>query len=140
MSESQQTIDWAETRKLTTRTLILCERILAMISIHAPNPCGSISKLKIPVIRSIVAAKFGFCGDDLITQNRRPKVSWARMLAMFFCREMTDASLNELGRDFQRDHAAIFHAIQTVKARCSTESECAKDVEDLKKQLIQNLQ
>jgi len=44
----------------------------------------------------------------------------ARQLAIYLCREMTDLSLPQIGREFGgRDHATILNAVRRVEKRCA---------------------
>lgn len=45
------------------------------------------------------------------------QISAVRYMAMALCRELTGASLPEIGRFFGRDHSTVLHGLQTIDAR-----------------------
>src|SRR5207245_1798610 len=43
---------------------------------------------------------FGLTVDDLVSPSRAARVAWPRQLAMYLARELTDATLPAIGRQF----------------------------------------
>ncbi len=67
-------------------------------------------------IVATVAAELGISGQQLRGRGRGPAVVWARHLAMYLARELTDASLPEIGRAFGgRNHTTVLHAVRRVE-------------------------
>ncbi|MDQ3719678.1 MAG: chromosomal replication initiator protein DnaA [Actinomycetota bacterium] len=63
-----------------------------------------------------VAAQVGTSPQELLSRTRRPTVVWARHLAMYLARELTDASLPDIGRAFgARSHTTVLHAVRRVE-------------------------
>ena len=63
-----------------------------------------------------VAAEVGVSRHELLARDRRPVVVWARHLAMYLARELTGASLPNIGRAFGgRNHTTVLHAIRRVQ-------------------------
>jgi len=140
MSATQQ-FNFEETRRLAFNTVAVGEKIIALLSAMQPVPQTTDSILRVSLIRRIVAAKFGFTGEEIIRQNREGAVAWARALAMFFCREFTNLSDSQIEREFKRAHGVLANAIMRVEARCSCDNEdgrrCAADIKELRVQLKQ---
>ena len=70
-------------------------------------------------IETIVAAKFHVKMSDMKSKRRSKTLVYPRQIAMYLCRELTDASFPEIGRHFGgKDHTTIIHACkQIVKAK-----------------------
>lgn len=67
-------------------------------------------------IVAAVAAEVGTSRQELLSRNRRPAVVRARHLAMYLARELTDASLPDIGRAFGgRNHTTVLHAVRRVE-------------------------
>ena len=67
-------------------------------------------------IIAAVAAEVGVSRHELVARDRRPIVVWARHLAMYLARELTGASLPDIGRAFGgRNHTTVLHAIRRVQ-------------------------
>lgn len=131
---TQPEIDWKTTRELATKIISLGEQIFSMVTIARPQT-PTPSRLQVSVIMRTVAAHYGFTFEELLLQDRRKKIAECRQVAMFLSREMTNASLTEIGDEFLRDHGAVFHAVQNIKGRCELEPEFSAAVLTLADQL-----
>lgn len=67
--------------------------------------------LTTPRIQQTVAEYFGLTAHDLQAKSRQRTIAFPRQIAMFLCRECTNASLPEIGRDFGgRDATTVLYA------------------------------
>lgn len=68
----------------------------------------------VPTIRKIqevVSERFNVTLDELVSPRRSQAVAYPRQIAMYLCRELTDASLPMIGKEFGgRDHTTVIHA------------------------------
>lgn len=68
-----------------------------------------------PRIQQTVAAYFGVKTGDLRSKSRVRTITLPRQIAMFLCRELTTASLPEIGRFFGgKDHTTVLHACTKI--------------------------
>ncbi len=73
-------------------------------------------------IRDIVAESFEVEPELLIGKSRKRPIVDARQVAMFFCKQMTQLSLEAIGGRFGgRDHSTVIHACRAVQARLDTD-------------------
>ncbi len=69
----------------------------------------------VQAIQEAVAASFDLSPSSLVGPSRAAAPLRARQLAIYLCREMTDLSLAQIGREFGgRDHATVLNAIRRV--------------------------
>jgi chromosomal replication initiator protein len=62
-------------------------------------------------IQEAVSQRFGVTLDELVSPRRSQAVAYPRQVAMYLSRELTDASLPMIGREFGgRDHTTVIHA------------------------------
>src|SRR5437868_467017 len=55
---------------------------------------------------------------DMTSKRRPASIAFPRQVAMYLARELTKASLNEIGDAFGgRDHGTVLHACKLVKKR-----------------------
>lgn len=67
-------------------------------------------------IIQVVADHFNVTPQDIASQKRNKDIVYPRQIAMYLCRTMTDASLQELGKNLGgRDHTTIIHGIDKIK-------------------------
>lgn len=87
-------------------------------------------------IRQIVAEHFHLTEAELIGQRRTKDVSWARQIAMYLSRELTDASLPTIGAEFGgRDHTTVLHAWDKVHKLLATDSALSALLQQLTHQI-----
>ena len=66
-------------------------------------------------IQEATAEEFGIAPEALLARDRTPKVAFARQVAMYLARELTDQALPALGREFGgRNHTTVLHAWKRV--------------------------
>lgn len=86
----------------------------------------------IPAIQRVVAEHFSLAVTDLTGPSRVGQVSWARQLAIYLVRELTDAPLQRIGEAFGgRNHATVLHACRRVSDRISVNTDDAADLTEL---------
>jgi chromosomal replication initiator protein len=65
----------------------------------------------IPRIQEAVSERFGVTLEELVSPRRSQAVAYPRQVAMYLSRELTDASLPMIGKEFGgRDHTTVIHA------------------------------
>jgi chromosomal replication initiator protein len=78
-----------------------------------------------------VAQFFGVRRSDLASRSRRRTTLRPRQLAMYLCRQFTDASLSEIGRALGRDHPAVANALRAVERALLERAPLRYQVEEL---------
>ena len=68
-------------------------------------------------IQERTAAAFGLTVADLCSPSRSARVAWARQVAMYLSRELTDATLPAIGKAFDRNHTTVMHACKRTATR-----------------------
>ncbi len=91
------------------------ESVRRLLGGGAPGPAR---ELGFDEVISAAAGEVGVSSRELRARDRRPPVVWARQLAMYLARELTGASLPDIGRAFGgRNHTTVLHAVRRVRAR-----------------------
>ncbi|MBO5298572.1 MAG: chromosomal replication initiator protein DnaA, partial [Clostridia bacterium] len=68
-----------------------------------------------------VSHEFGVSEEDILSKKRIENVTFARQIAMYIMREITDLSLPEIGQNFNgRDHSTVHHSIRKIEAKIKT--------------------
>jgi chromosomal replication initiator protein len=88
--------------------------------------------LTITAIQQLVADHFSLAVTDLTGASRLGRVAWARQLAIYLVRELTDTPLQRIGDAFGgRNHATVLHACKRVSDRITVNNDDAADLQDL---------
>lgn len=89
---------------------------LAEIVLRDLIPEGGDPEITAGLIIAQTAAYFGISIDELTGQSRSRHLVQARQIAMYLCRELTQLSLPQIGREFGgRDHSTVIHADKKIK-------------------------
>lgn len=95
------------------------------------------SRLSIPAIQKIVCDYYGISLTELLGRSRQKRRVRARQLSLYFARLYTEKTVAELGQLFQRSHATVVHALQTLERERKTNQRLAKEVQLLEEKLAQ---
>jgi chromosomal replication initiator protein len=78
-------------------------------------PQGESVQISIERIQELVCERFSVTHDELIGDRRSQNIVYPRQVAMYLSRELTDASLPKIGREFGgRDHTTVIHATSKI--------------------------
>jgi chromosomal replication initiator protein len=78
-------------------------------------PQGEAPEVSIERIQTAVTDRFGLSIDELCGERRSQNIVYPRQVAMYLSRELTDASLPKIGREFGgRDHTTVIHATSKI--------------------------
>ncbi|MCP9448570.1 MAG: chromosomal replication initiator protein DnaA [Nitrospira sp.] len=88
-------------------------------------------------IQEAVCAQFRIKITELKSRRRSKTLVHPRQIAMYLCRELTDASYPEIGRHFGgKDHTTIMHACRQVAKAKETDEALRNAIEALKEQIL----
>jgi chromosomal replication initiator protein len=88
--------------------------------------------LTIEAIQETVAAYYELTVTELVSPSRSASVAWPRQLALHLSRQLTDGSLQSIGRAFGgRNHATVLHACKRVSQRLADDQQAGKELADL---------
>jgi chromosomal replication initiator protein len=88
--------------------------------------------VSVATIKQVVSEAFGIPLLELESAKRSQAVVAPRQLAMYLCRELTDATLPAIGREFGgRDHTTVLYAVQKISNRLHHDRREYDQVDDL---------
>jgi len=104
-----------------TRLIAWCQLNHVEITLAAAQQClkqfidMQVRKVTIEAIQRAVAESFGMRVTDLKQKNNARPVVVPRQIAMFLAKQMTEASLPEIGRQFgNKHHTTVMHSIAKI--------------------------
>ena len=88
-------------------------------------------------IQETVGARFHVKIADLKSRRRSKTLVHPRQIAMYLCRELTDASYPEIGRHFGgKDHTTIIHACRQITKAKDGDTTLSATLESLKEEIL----
>ena len=133
------TIDWAEAKRLAAQSETMCKLILAAVNGAAADANKRFPKKSAVKIPAVVAAWFGFKVKEIKQGSRQADLAWARQVAIYFCRELTQVTNKDCGAIFGVDHSYTSKAVCVVANRIETEPRTAQDIAELRTHLLLKL-
>lgn len=104
-----RTVAFASLNRLSI-TVSLAEKVLR--DLYPPERPAKITPT---LVQQVVAEHYGLRLEEFAAKKRTQAVAFARQVAMYLCRELTDLSLPRIGEEFGgRDHTTVLHACEKI--------------------------
>ena len=129
-------------KKLGARVFLSGEKIdmdLARGCINELLGGAEPTSVTVEKIFSSVYQKYGVKKEDLISTKRSKEVAFVRHLAVFLIREVTEMSLPNIAKIFNRDHTTIMNSIENIERRVITDSMLDFEIKEIIKEVSPNL-
>jgi chromosomal replication initiator protein len=125
-----------------TRLIAWCGLNKMEISLASTQQClkqfidMQVRKITIEAIQRAVAEQFGMRVSDLKQKNNSRNVVVPRQIAMYLAKQMTEASLPEIGRQFgNKHHTTVMHSIAKIDELRLTDKDLQRTLNKLQEQL-----
>jgi chromosomal replication initiator protein len=92
------------------------------------------ANMSIELIQKVVAEYFSLLANDLRSKKRAQNVAYARQIAMYIVREITEYSTTEIGQAFGgRDHTTVMYSCDKIEERMKADPTMEPTIESLKR-------
>jgi chromosomal replication initiator protein len=125
-----------------TRLIAWCNLNKMEITLASTQQClkqfidMQVRKITIEAIQRAVAEQFGMRVSDLKQKNNARNVVVPRQIAMYLAKQMTEASLPEIGRQFgNKHHTTVMHSIGKIDELRRTDKDLHRTLNKLQEQL-----
>jgi chromosomal replication initiator protein len=125
-----------------TRLIAWCGLNKMEISLASTQQClkqfidMQVRKITIEAIQRAVAEQFGMRVSDLKQKNNSRNVVVPRQIAMYLAKQMTEASLPEIGRQFgNKHHTTVMHSIAKIDEQRRADKDLHRTLNKLQEQL-----
>ena len=125
-----------------TRLVAWCQHNQMEITLPNTQQClkqfidMQVRKVTIEAIQRAVAEQFGMKVSDLKQKNNSRNVVVPRQIAMYLAKQMTEASLPEIGRQFgNKHHTTVMHSIGKIDEQRRTDKDLHRTLNKLQDQL-----
>lgn len=86
-------------------------------------------------IQSVVADFFNIKLSDIMSDGRQQSIAMPRQIAMFLCRKLTHSSYPHIGEAFDKTHATVLHACNTIQGRLTIDQKLRANI----RTIVENL-
>lgn len=94
-------------------------------------PLGKPLEISADDVIDVVTEHFELSRDQLLGKDRSRIVSGPRQIAMYLCCRITDQTLPQIAREFDRDHSTVVHARDKVRKMSRTDETTASTLDSL---------
>ncbi|HEY1595022.1 MAG TPA: chromosomal replication initiator protein DnaA [Thermoleophilaceae bacterium] len=99
-------------------------------------PATTPPRCSLEAIQRAAAAEFGISHEQLLAHDRRPALTFARQVAMYLARELTEESLPAIGARFGgRNHSTVLHAHRKIETDLARDQAVVHKVQSLRRRL-----
>ncbi|MBQ3666848.1 MAG: chromosomal replication initiator protein DnaA [Elusimicrobiaceae bacterium] len=89
------------------------------------------TSVSVNTIKKIVGKHCNIRMEDFNAKRKTQSIAWPRQIAMFLTTELTDLSLPEIGREFNRDHSTVLHARDLVREKVNNDPFFAAEINQI---------
>ncbi len=125
-----------------TRLIAWCQLNHMEITLASTQQClkqfidMQVRKITIEAIQRAVSENFGMKPADLKQKNNSRNVVVPRQIAMYLAKQMTEASLPEIGRQFgNKHHTTVMHSIAKIDEQRVEDKDLQRTLNKLQEQL-----
>jgi len=125
-----------------TRLIAWCQLNHMEITLASTQQClkqfidMQVRKITIDAIQRAVSENFGMRPVDLKQKNNSRNVCVPRQIAMYLAKQMTEASLPEIGRQFgNKHHTTVMHSIAKIEEQRREDKDLQRTLNKLQEQL-----
>ena len=94
------------------------------------------SLMTIDYIKKVVCEYFNQKEHNVFEKGKKSENCTTRQIAMYFCKQLTNKSFNEIGKACgNKDHATVLHACEVVNNLCDTDKKFKQKIEAIEKLL-----
>lgn len=128
-------------RKLGARVFLSGEKMdmdLARSCISELLGGAEPTSVTVDKIFTSVYQKYGVKKEDLISAKRNKEVALARHITVYIIREVTEMSLPNIAKIFNRDHSTIINSIETIERKLITDAVLDYEIKEIIKEVSPN--
>lgn len=104
----------------------------AKIALKEIFPEGRAKPVTIEKIKELIINHYKISSEDLLSKTRARNISYPRQIAMYLCRELTNATLPLVGDSFGgRDHTTVMHACDKIASERTSNPKIDSFIRDL---------
>ena len=86
-----------------------------------------------------VFQRYNIKKEDLISSKRSKEIAYARHICIYLIREVTEMSLPNIGKIFNRDHTTVMNSIEKIETRLLNDAMLNFELNEIKKEVTPNI-
>jgi chromosomal replication initiator protein len=87
--------------------------------------------ISVPKVQKMVCEFYNIKLSDIKARRRTKDVALPRQIAMYLSKQVTNASLSDIGKNFGKDHATVIYACRQIEERKNKDETFSRTIENL---------
>lgn len=101
-----------------------------------PNQTRRVSITDKDAVIKVICEHFEFSFEQILKQDRRRKIVFARNCLVYFLFKYTRMSKVAIGELLERDHTSVIHSLKALQDLIDTEDEVSNTIVEIRKKLL----
>ncbi len=126
-------------KKLSAKSLIMGQQINMELAKSCINELlGGAEPMSVTVdkIFSAVFKKYGVSKEDIKGKKRVKNITWARQVAIYLIREITELSFPDIGEIVDKDHSTVIYSNNLVAKKITADALTNIEIQTLLKEIV----
>ncbi len=96
---------------------------------------GGKKRITIEMIQAAVEDFYGISHQDIIGKGRARKIVRPRQVAIYLCRDLSETTLSNIGKAFNRDHTTVLHSCELISNQLQEDRNLREELEAVREKI-----
>lgn len=96
---------------------------------------GGKKRITIEMIQAAVEDFYGITHQDIIGKGRARRIVRPRQVAIYLCRDLSETTLSNIGKAFNRDHTTVLHSCELISNQLQEDRNLREELEAVREKI-----
>lgn len=96
---------------------------------------GGKRRITIEMIQAAVEDFYGIAHKDLVGKKKERRIVHPRQVAIYLCRELSESTLKNIGKAFNRDHTTVMHSCDLINNQLQEDRNLREELEAIREKV-----
>lgn len=96
---------------------------------------GGKRRITIEMIQAAVEDFYGVAHKDLVGKKKERRIVHPRQVAIYLCRELSESTLKNIGKAFNRDHTTVMHSCDLINNQLQEDRNLREELEAIREKV-----
>ena len=96
---------------------------------------GGKKRITIEMIQAAVEDFYGITHQDIVGKGRARRIVRPRQVAIYLCRDLSETTLSNIGKAFNRDHTTVLHSCELISNQLQEDRNLREELEAVREKI-----
>lgn len=96
---------------------------------------GGKKRITIEMIQAAVEDFYGISHKDIVGKGRARSIVRPRQVAIYLCRDLSETTLSNIGKAFNRDHTTVLHSCELISSQMQEDRNLREELEAVREKI-----